>query len=345
MVNPFAGASVGKLTIDFSTRALWQSCPQRFAYNSVRNFVSGSTDALNFGSLMHYGTELLGKAALSELPPLEACDAEIDYLASGENPDPAGTDNTLMKILRMMVMETSEQNYPLRHLAQDERRSLKHALSLLARYAHNHHPEVLHLQDFETKYKALLGYTTQGDEVWYKGTIDGITDDAVLERKTTGWIDTYTRSINPNDQATGYVWLARQLTANPSLNKVVFDIISTDGYGRSKGALTTRPAQWNLYKNPAKLFLRTETYRTEDQIERWAAGVLADSEYIIRDIKAARDAKPITQHAPKACHDYNTACPYLALCQSPKILREDLEANFEIVPTEQIWPGFAFHED
>ncbi len=334
---------MSRLTIDFSTRALWQSCPQRFAYNSVRNFVAGSTDALNFGSLIHFGTELLGKASLVTLPSLEQIDAEIDYLTSGEFPDPEGTQDTFMKMLRFTCIEVLEQQYPLRHLAQDERRSLKHALTLLARYAHHYHPEHLALLDYETKFTARLGVTPKGDEVFFRGTLDGLLEDAVLERKTTGWIDNYSRNVNPNDQATGYVWLAQQATGRP-ISRVVYDVISTQGYGRTKGAMSSRPAAWGIYTKPEKLFFRTETHRTEDQLLRWREGVLADSAQIIDTIRQAKANEPVTQHAPKACHDYNTPCPFLALCQSPKSLREDLEANFEVVPEEQRWQGYEFTE-
>lgn len=336
---------MAKLTIDFSTRALWQACPQRFAYQSVRNFVSGSTDALNFGSLLHFGTELLGKANLTTLPALEACDHEIEYLVSGENPDPDGTDDILLKILRHMTCEATEQKYPLRHLAQDERRSLKHALALLARYAHHYHPETLRLMDFETKHTARLGQTKSGVDVFYRGTIDGLLDDAVLERKTTGYIDNYSRSVNPNDQATGYLWLARQLTGNQDINRVVYDVISTMGYGKSRSAASSRPAQWNLYANPAKLFLRTETTRTKDQILRWRDGVLSDAEQIVKDIRATRDGETVVQHAPKACHDYNTSCPFIALCQSGEQLCKQLEASFEVVAPEARWEGYEFSEE
>lgn len=328
---------MSELYIDYSTLSAWRLCPQKFRYEYQLNLARGSTEALDFGTLMHFGCELLGKAGDDVSATPTQIEEEIAYLTSGEPPDPNRTDNTLLKVLHFTAIEGSA--FPLARLANDERRSLKHALTLVARYAMHYQNDPLRYTTFEAFHQAYLGETPKGNNVFYRGTVDGLTADAVIERKTTSYINSgFLNRINPNDQATGYLFLGRDLTGNASLSKIVFDAISTSGYGRSWEAKTSQPDRWTINTNPEKLFLRTETTRSEDQIADWRRRVLSDADRLLEDYVA----DSVSANAPDACTMFNTTCSFIQLCQSSSAIRKTLEAN-TLRKTER-WKGFEVKE-
>lgn len=332
------------ITVDYSTRAAWMTCPQRFVYDAIHGFASGSTDPLDFGSLIHFGCEVLGKANPTNLPSKESIDEEIEYLSDQAPPLPEETNDLFLKVLRYTAAEAAEKAYPLFRAPALSRRSLRHALTLLSRYALHYYPADLTHASYETKHKVLLGTITHNGnpvDVYYKGTIDGIlSDGSVLERKTTGYIDTYAKKVNPNDQATGYLYLARDLMKNESIDRVVFDVISTSGYGPDKRTKNPDPNRWLIYTEPSKLFLRTETSRSEDQIAEWKERLLLDADSMVTCVERALNEQVVSKNAPGACDSFFTPCPFIHMCQAPSDIRTVLERN--AVKKVEVWDGFSY---
>ena len=329
-----------KLYIDYSTLTLWRLCPQKFRFNSQMNLMGGNTDALNFGSLIHYATELLGvenKKAPLVLPSDEAIHQEIEALCDKQPPDVRNVTDPFLRILHMIASEASQ--YVLYNLMPDERRSLRHALKLTVAYAKKYTPETLKYTDFEKKFEVKLGKTANGHEVFYRGTIDGVLENGILERKTTYDLNAFLNLLSPNYQAVGYVWAARELTGNKTINRVVFDGIGTKGYGKSPGAATSNQSRWTINTAPETLFLRAETVVSEMQIENWKAQTLKDADRLIEDCQAA----DVTRNAPSACQAYNTSCSYKAICMSTSKAIETALVNNYTKQTD-IWDGYLLTE-
>jgi len=331
-----------KLYIDFSTLTLWRLCPQKFIFNSKLNLQGGNTDALNFGTLMHLGVELLGiskQEAGFSLPSDEAIYNEIEALAVEKQvPDCRTVINPFLKVLHQLTDEASQ--YPLFNIPSDERRSLKHALTLTAAYAKNYANEDLKYKGFEHKFEIFLGKTAKGHEVYYRGTIDGLTKDSVIERKTTYDLNAFTDLLSPNYQAVGYVWAAREISRDINLSTVIFDGISTKGFGKSAGAANSVSSRWTIYTKPQDLFLRSKVKVTDYQIEAWKAQTLKDADRILEDY--ASDA--VSRNAPAACQAYNTKCAYKAICMSGSKEMEQTIINSFAKQTE-VWQGFEIQED
>jgi len=325
-----------KLYVDYSTLSLWRLCPQKFIFNSKLNLGKSSTEPLDFGKLIHLGTELYGIATQEkdfEMPSREATYQEIEALCDKQLPDTRTTNNKLLKALHTLTEEASKCG--LYNLLSDERRSLKHLLTLTTEYAFNYYPDTLKFKAFEQKFEIFLGKTKNGHEVYYRGTIDGLLTDGILERKTTYDLNSFLQLCSPNYQAVGYTWAGRELTGDKTLSKVIFDGISTKGYGKSTGSYSSNPSKWTIYNEPQKLFLRAETRVSDDQIEAWKAQTLSDADRFIEDYTAAS----VTRNAPAACHSFNTVCPYKAICMSgSKTMEAQLINSFE--KQLEPWEGF-----
>lgn len=330
-----------KLYIDFSTLDEYRLCPQKFIYKSILNLSSGSTEALDFGTLVHFGTELLGMASLSSLPSLETIDQEIAFLM--ENPPQANEcKDNLIRILHYTAEEASK--YPnIFNLPPVFRRSVKHLLTLISRYAINYFPEPLKLNTFESQLEAYLGTTSSGVDIFYRGTRDGLGDDFILERKSTSFLGSkFEQMVNPNNQASGYIWLEQ--TLGNDLDRIIFDGISTTGYGMNPKYKTSDESKWDIYRNPQKLFQRLETTRDKLQIQEWKQDVLYTCERLVNDIlNALKSDYMAPKNAPKACDTYNTLCAYKQLCSLNVDYRNQLINAFE--RNEKPWKGFALEDN
>src|SRR5580765_4206469 len=326
-----------KLYIDYSSLTLWRLCPQKFIFNSKLNIQGGATDALNFGTLIHLGTELFGVASQNpsfELPTKEAAYQEIEALAVAKQvPDVRLVTNPLLKVLNQVAEEASQ--YALSNLDSDEKRSLKHALTLIAEYTFHYHPDALPYRGFEHKFEIFLGKTAAGHEVFYRGTIAGLLVDGVLERKTSYDLTAFLGLLTPNYQAVGYVWAAREITGNNKISKVIFDGISTKGFGKSKGSAYSNQDRWTIYNAPETLFLRAQTVVTDSQIEDWKTQTIKDADRLLEDWKAEK----VTRNAPSACNAYNTNCAYKAICMSGSKSVEQTLIN-GMPKQKDIWDGF-----
>ena len=317
-----------KLRIDFSTLETFKSCPQKFVNEYILRLSplgSGDAVALNFGDLIHFATELLGLAAVPSLPPIEECYAEIEYLSSNQPPliDAAGQPleqlrdkPLLIQVLHATAAYAAQKGFPLCAYNSDERRSLKHALLLLTRYAFHYYPESIKYQTFEQSVEYPLGII-DGVEVTYCGTVDGTTEDSMIERKTTSYLNSnFLERVNPSDQVTGYLWLFDKLYPEKKIRKTIFDGISTGGYGKSFGAATSQPARWTINTKPETLFLRTETYRSDQQLIDWEVRTRATISRVIATINAHQAGSLIERRAPSACTEYNSTCKFISLCRS-----------------------------
>ena len=345
---------MSKLTIGYSVLAAFKSCPQKFINDyflrlQPKNSGSGAA-ALNFGSLIHFGIEIVGASKLQSLPSLEACYGEIDYLTSGQPPalDSAGnplpelqSKHILIQALHAMAAFAASQRYALCAFVEDERRSLKHALLLMTRYVFHHYPESLQYETFEQFLTASLG-TINGVEVLYEGTVDGTTSDALVEHKTTSYLNTsFLDRINPSDQVTGYLWLLNKNFPDRNIMKTVFDGISTSGYGKSYGAVTSQPARWTINTKPDTLFLRTETWRTQDQLNDWEVRTKDTISQLIDTIRKYQQGGLITRRAPDACTEFNSTCKFISLCRSTNAADEAQLRAAMYEPAEP-WIGFKW---
>jgi PD-(D/E)XK nuclease superfamily len=326
---------IRSISIDFSTLNLWRTCPQKFAYQTLMSLAplgQEESSALTFGKLAHLGIELLNNTKSTPNPgSLE----EIEYLVAHNPPHPV---DGFLGVLNKVTSEASKT--PLFRLLPDERRSLRHLLLLLHHYVNKWHPEMHPAKVSEKKHKVFLGYTSSGIQVFYTGTIDGISyDNKILERKTTSYLDAgFINKINPNAQACGYITLARDLLKDDTIDTVIFDALSTTGYGKSFGALTSRPDSWKLNKDPNSLFLRIETMRQQAHLDEWRENVLYDAERMVQDIIRGKFAA----HDPDPCTAYNSTCPYINICRAVPSARSNLIEN---TMQTSIWESFQINRD
>lgn len=322
---------IKSITIDFTSLNLYRTCPQKFAYRILQSLGHGDeSPALSFGKLAHYGIEQLNRLAASPDP---AAYPELEYLAERNQPDL--TKLGLVGALNLVANEAATS--PLFRVLSDERRSLRHLLLLLVKYCEHWNPDALRTSNLEVKHKAYLGITRSGVQVFYSGTLDGLCGGKIIERKTTSYLNAgFINRINPNAQATGYIYLARDLYKDPALNTVIFDAISTGGYGR-QGAIAN-PSRWLINTEPAKLFLRTETYRTDAQLEEWRAQTLADCDRLIEDISRGR----FSTNQPDACTAFNSTCPFIDICRADPSQRPTIIDN---TTTTELWDSFQINQD
>lgn len=327
---------IRSITLDYTTLSLWRQCPQKFAYRMLMSLTGrGTSPALEFGKLVHLGLELANKY---DAAPTPGAKPEAEYLAA-HNP-PRATDAPLLRVLNEVAIEAATTT--IANLASEERRSLRHLLLLLIAYVENYYPDPCATKRTEQGAKAFLGLSPSGIRVYYKGTVDGIHDTGptpyVIERKTSSYLNSgFLDRTNPNDQATGYLWLARTLTTLP-ITKVLFDGISTAGYGKSYGATTYNESRWTLFTKPGSCFMRSETQRTEADIAEWRERVLYDADRIAEDIRRGQFSK----NAPDGCTTFASLCPYADLCRAQPDMRGILIQNTLV---EEEWPGFSVNED
>lgn len=327
------------LKLDYSTISAWKSCPQKALYQYIEPIApigaTGSSEALEFGQMIHLALELFGKANLTrkDLTPLDALDQEAAALASGQAPYIDSSRPIDIQILHILATEASKLG--ISKLLSDERRSLAHLFYLTNRYMHHYIGNEPTFIDFEQRSESCLAILSDGTQLIYGGTLDALTPDSVFETKTSSYINSsFLSRMNPNDQATGYCVLSGR-------NKVIFNGISTSGYGKSKDAKTSNPKNWTLFKNPEKLFLRSETQRTQAQIDEWKSEVIAIAEDILAYMQHGKLTKRYGSR-PDCCTTFNSNCPFMVLCASPD-MRQQLETSlFEPVSGEKRWKGFNY---
>jgi len=298
---------VKKLVIDYSTLSTWRTCPSKFNYRYVQQLTGKSdSEALVFGSLVHRGLERIYRDCGSVVPT-DGTTHEIDYLGSGNIP--SSTNDPLTNALHWIAAEAAKTC--IGTTLPDNRRSIKHLLTLLTAYFKNYFPDPLVPSRFESFHKVALT-----DRISFCGTVDGIVDTipAVFETKTTSFLNSnFLERLNPNDQATGYCVLASDLLGKP-VRTIVFNGISTSGYGMTPGALTSKPDKWMLYREPARLFLRAETHRSDADIEDWLSRLLRDCNRIIEDI----ESDTFSKNGPDSCTIFNSTCSFIDLCRTRK---------------------------
>ena len=329
------------LKLDYSTISAWKLCPQKAIYQYINNLKSsglggGTSEALEFGQLIHLGLELFGKAALTreQTSSKEALHQTAEALGSGQAPDAASVEPIDLKILHLLAAEASK--YGISKLLPDQRRSLAHLLHLMSAYMLHYAGDNLVFIDFEQRSEQLLGSLSDGTKLIYGGTLDALTPDAVFETKTTSYISSgFLDRMNPNDQASGYAFLSGR-------EKIIFNGISTSGYGKSKDAKTSNPKLWTLFKEPSKLFLRSETRRSAEQLAEWRTEVFAVAEEILSYLKTGQLAKRYGSR-PDCCTTFNSVCPFVNLCRANATERATLqEALF--APGEA-WRGFRYEDE
>jgi len=254
--------------------------------------------ALDFGRIIHLGIESLYEADLSHA---------------------------------YTQMRNAAVGSSIEHLGPNERRSLPHAELLLRRYQENYNPDPLKGCTNEKKHTAVLGCTPSGILVRYRGTVDGLKDTTLIERKTSTWLGTsFINRINPSDQATGYAFLATDLLGTP-VTEIIYDGLGTTGYG-----LKSDPKNWPINKRPADLFARAITHRSPEAIGEWKSRVLYDVERLAQDVERGS----FSVNAPDACTAFNSMCPYANLCRASETARENLISNSM---TEEPWASFAIN--
>jgi hypothetical protein len=252
----------------------------------------------------------------------------LDWLASGGNPHDDCQDG-LGRVFNTLALAAAKTR--VASLVSTERRSLKHLLTLLTRYVENYFPDVLHPVMLECHHTTKIGEIAD-TTVNFTGTLDMLEADRVIETKTTSFIGaSFLDRTNPNDQATGYCVLSSDLLGK-EIRTVVFNGISTSGFG-----LKSHDGQWPINKEPSKLFLRAETYRTDEMIDDWRRRLLKDASQILANI---RD-NDFSANAPDACTMFNSLCPYADLCRASSAARPQLINNLYTV---EKWRGFKLEE-
>jgi hypothetical protein len=216
-----------------------------------------------------------------------------------------------------------------------------HLYTLLQRYIENYlspNGDSIKPLHFETKHRMYLGQVN-GTAVYYQGRLDMLEESRIVETKSTSYLGgSFLDRTKPNDQATGYCVLASDKLGKPIRN-CLFNGISTSGYG-----LKSEPAKWPINKTPADLFLRAETFRTDEDIESWKTRALVSCDRLVSDLtlwlnNRALAEDTIEQNAPDACTMFNTTCPYIELCRSQKVNRETIMTN--TLNTEP-WESFSY---
>lgn len=325
---------IASITTDYSSLALWRSCPQKFAYQTLSGLRKGKdSPAIEFGKLIHLAIELMNTR---ELPPSEPnALVEIDYLIDRKGVPSSGSG--FIEVLNILAGTAALK------LTSDptQRYSVAHLLKLANAYYNIQYPNLtLRATHTERHHVMYLGQTRSGVAVYYSGTLDGLqvgSQIKVLERKSSSYLDDYPVMVKFSSQATGYVALAQDLLERDDISEIEFDVISTTGYGAAPGSKYGVPSRWLLNTNPAKLFLNCTTTRTKEQIEEWKAGVLYDCERIVQDIIRGQFSKALR---PEVCHSFRASCPYADLCTAPSSVRGTLIAN---TMEESIWQSFQIN--
>lgn len=328
------------IKIDYSTLSAYKRCPRYFfnAYFKGLTLAQSSSDALQFGELFHFGLELLHQESTCNPVGLES---EVEYLMDGNPPREGATG--VFGVFNEVADCASKTS--LATLPKNSKRSVAHLLLLLLRYSQHYLPEpIVKFKAHETSLSSML-YENAILKIIYCGTLDGVLEDnTIFETKTAAWLGSnFLDRMEPNAQVDGYIWLKTQaLGGSIEETRVLFNAISTSGYG-ALGA-NSRPASWTINRDPAKLFLRSETSRTVQQINTWQAETIKQTIALARDITLYKTLNilPSQGDTPTCCTQYNSTCQFKQLCTvSPEIAANLEQQNFIVKP----WKNFSLTEE
>ena len=146
--------------------------------------------------------------------------------------------------------------------------------------------------------------TNDGDEIFYGGIFDTLTQEGgetiILDHKTTSrFSDAYWDQFKPNNQMTGYMWAAGQLTQRPC-NKTRINCIVSYEKGKTK-------------------FERNITTRSAADFDEWRANVL----YEANEIERNRKANFFPRREINCVGKYGN-CEFFNICSNPQEIRAQL---------------------
>lgn len=302
------------LKIDFSTLAAYRNCPNYFNLRYV-HCLKPTTDTihLDFGTLFHKALELIYTTKPLNFKECEAF-SEIAYLTSHSPPDTKATSGFIgiLHTISTLAATTSVGKLP-----NEAPMSLEHLLTLIVQYCRYHLPDLLEPTHFEVYHEMNLG-----NDVIFCGTMDMINKEGPIETKTAAWYGKFNDIINcPNQQAIGYVALARDFLKTNSISNVVFNGAFKNGWG-----LKSKPKEsWPIFTEPEKLFRRENFAVTEADIEHWFMQIHKLALRIKVDIVVNDFDKP----GPKACIN----------CDLKKECLGKVDIDFH---QKEIWKGFHY---
>lgn len=271
------------MTLDYSAMSQYRMCPRKFWYRYILGYDTESSDALAFGSSIHAGLATWHRG----LEPGETIESLIE------------------RVIKSFYDEGNKT--AIREINPEERRSLSYGEKLLRAYIE------VYKRDPENTFKAAKN----GDEklvelsmkyrvnswLTYSGTCDmiGELSDgslATIEHKTTSYLgQQFYNKAKPNDQITGYIYLARKLFGL-DIQSAVLNGLQT---------VTTK-----LDKTPGDCFARVTTLRSTAEISEFEMEMVETAERIKNDIRSGFWLK----NAPDACNLWNSLCPYSDVCNS-----------------------------
>ena len=211
-----------------------------------------------------------------------------------------------LEAIRQFVIKAE----PLLWLGDGDKRSVHNGIKILKAYFKhylNDGLEVMHdskgpIVEREVEFKL---YEDETLVITYHGTIDAVLRNTIsgqiipVDHKTTSSLGTqFYNRIKPNHQYTGYVMGAQQVLGLNTEDFLVNGI--------------------QVAKTKAE-FARQLTTRTEEDKAEMIQATLAGARQLINAIES--DNFPMS--APNACTNYGS-CQYLAVCSSPKKLRNTI---------------------
>lgn len=314
-----------RLKIDYSSLALYRTCPRKFFYRYVLGHDAPEpSDALAFGTAIHEG---LGDWH-GNIPGNTPTHETRELCESAPEPTMCAHCHALARYKALA------ETLPINAINPEEKRSVQFGETLLKAYIDTYNRDPFYgfkplvgkdgLPTVELALEAPM-YEDSENTIIYNGRCDMAAElpdgrIAAIEHKTAYRVgQDFVNQIKPNDQITGYLWL-----------------ISNNGYP------TCRTSIWNglqtgapkkLIDDPASCFVRVETSRTEAEIAEWKREVIDSCMDIIRDIKREYFRRG---DAPKCCTQYFSHCTFADVCNSTVDMRRRLlDGSYPLRP----WKG------
>lgn len=248
------------MIIDSTALTTFQACPLRFRRRMRDGWRSRyQSNALGFGSAIHAG------------------------LAEWHR------GNGLVAALQAV-----EQNWKDPE-SMDDYRTLSKCLEVMTEYSKRYPKEVFITKMIEVPFQLDLGVRCfDGEPIEYGGIFDGLVDHTgqvfILEHKSTSMLGSqYFNQFRPNNQVTGYVWAAQQLSGA----NVAGALINAIG----------------VYAKGATKFERQLTSRTQFEIDEWKQNV----KHVCDEIRRA-ELNDTWEMRTNSCVQYGR-CEFLNICQ------------------------------